>query len=136
MELTLGRKLYRAFRFILITLFIAYLFYTKDVWRFYFTPFYFGWYFFPFILKFIDHLEHVGMSPDDYPTSSRNFNNKRYNNENFETNIDNYEDNYDSNYEDKMTDEEYAMHIYSSVHPSLNSTSPYTEEEANTIAGL
>lgn len=152
MELTLGIKLYRAFRFILITLFIAYLFYTKDIWRFYFTPFYFGWYFLPSILKFIDHLKGVGMSPDDYPTSSRNFNNKRYNNENFETNIDNYEDNYDSNYEnnynsnyennydsiyeDKMTDEEYAMHIYSSVHPSLNSTSPYTEEEANTIAGL
>lgn len=136
MELTLGKKLYRAFRFILITLFIAYLFYTKDVWRFYFTPFYFCWYFLPFILKFIDHLEGVGMSPDDYPTSSSNFNNKRYNNENFETNIDNYEDNYDNNYEDKMTDEEYAMHIYSSVHPSLNSTSPYTEEEANTIAGL
>lgn len=88
MELTLGRKLYRAFRFILITLFIAYLFYTKDVWRFYFTPFYFGWYFFPFILKFIDHLEHVGMSPDDYPTSSSfHHSYPRYNN-----NSQSYED--------------------------------------------
>ena len=70
MKLTLGKKLYRAFRFILITLFIAYLFYTKDVWRFYFTPFYFCWYFLPFIFDFISHLEHVGMSSDDYPTSS------------------------------------------------------------------
>lgn len=68
MELTLGIKLYRAFRFILITLFIAYLFYTKDVWRFYFTPFYFCWYFLPFIFDFISHLEHVGMSPEDYST--------------------------------------------------------------------
>lgn len=63
----MGKKLYKIIIFIFVTLFIAYLFYTKDIWRFYFGPVYLIWYVGPLILKFIIHLEQVGMSKSDYP---------------------------------------------------------------------